>query len=109
MSKPTRAVLRNVKGEHLTTLTPDEIDMYEHLAERGKVHRAQKMKKGRLIVIFRLTEIPQPEVDPSFSQDSSCSLTDADSQAIAGCFGEITRGQRERWIGWGLMTERVYA
>jgi hypothetical protein len=103
VSKPTRAVLRNVKGEHLTTLTPDEIEMYEHLAEQGKVHRAQKMKKGRLIVIFRLTEVSQPQADPSFSPESSCSLTDNDSFAIAGCYGEITRGQRERWMGWGLV------
>jgi hypothetical protein len=103
LSKPARAVLRNVKGEHLCTLTPDEIQMYEALAEEGKVHRAQKMKKGRLILIFRLTEIPHPDVDPSFSSESSCSLTEGDSQAIAGCFGEITRGQRERWMGWGLV------
>jgi hypothetical protein len=106
VSKPTRAVLRNVKGEHLTTLSLDEIEMYEHLAEQGKVHRAQKMKKGRLILIFRLTEVPQPEVAPSFSQDSSCSLTDADSFGLAARHSaeqSTPRRLLERWIGWGLL------
>lgn len=105
MSKPARAVLRNASNEHLTTLNPDEIELYEHLAEQGQVHRAQKMKKGRLIVIFRLIQVAVPQVEPSLSPDSSCSLSENDSQAIAGCFSETppTRRQRERWMGWGLI------
>lgn len=108
MSKPTRAVLRNENNEHISTLNPDETEIYELLAERGKVHRSQKMKKGRLIIIFRMIEAPNPPFEPSLSPESSCSLTDHDSLGIAGMAFDLartTRGQIERWFGWGLITE----
>jgi hypothetical protein len=99
-----RAVLRNALGEHLETLDPGEIECYEFLAERGEVIRSQKMKKGKLQIIFRLKAPKEPPVDPSSSRNSDCSLSENDARAIAGLFAEPTRRQIERWLGWGLLT-----
>ena len=96
-----KAILRDSKGEHLTTLTPDEIKCYELRAQRGEVLRSVKFKKGRHYIVFRLKEV-QPPVPPSDSRNSSCALTKADSEGLAG-IGKVTRERVERWIGWGLI------
>ena len=103
LSLATRAVLRNALGEHMQTLTGDEIDSYEFLAERGEVIRSLKLKKGRTQIIFRLKAPKEPPVEPSNSGSSDCSLSENDSRAIAGLYEEPTRRQIERWLGWGLI------
>ena len=87
----------------MQTLTGDEIESYEFLAERGEVIRSLKMKKGRELIIFRLKAPKEPPVEPSSSGNSACSLSEYDSRAIAGLFEQISRMQIERWLGWGLI------
>jgi hypothetical protein len=91
---------------HLTT--QEEIDFYTRLADRGDVIRSQVMKKGRTTLVFRLKKDRKEDgpVTPSLSPSSECSLTDGDSEAIAGCFEFQSRRQIERWIGWGLIPAR---
>ncbi len=97
-----KAILRDSKGEHLTTLTPDEIKCYELRAQRGEVLRSVKFKKGRHYIVFRLKEVLSFLCRPSDSRNSSCALTKADSEGLAG-IGKVTRERVERWIGWGLI------
>ena len=103
MSSNDRAILRDSNGNHLQDLNADEQAAQEWLAERGEVIRSQKMKKGRLVIIFRLKAPKEPPVEPSSSSNSDCSLSENDSRAIAGLFEEPTRRQIERWLGWGLI------
>lgn len=101
-----KAVLRDVDGEHMGNLSPEEVERYEFLAAQGSVLRLQKMKKGRPVVIFRLKKQPVP-VEPSSSKLSDSMLTVEDSWGLAGLRGEPTRRDVERWIGWGLIAGRT--
>jgi hypothetical protein len=84
-------------------LNAEEIAAYEFLAEQGEVIRSQKLKKGRMTLIFRLKAPPDPPVEPSQSPNSECSLSENDARALAGLFAQIKRTQIERWLGWGLI------
>lgn len=87
----------------MQTLSEDEIESYEFLAERGEIIRSLKMKKGRPLIIFRLKAPKDPPIEPSNSSNSACSLSEHDSRAFAGLFDKISRTQIERWLGWGLL------
>lgn len=107
MSNEMRGVLRNAEGEHMMTLTADEIEAYRFLAEQGKVKRFMKIKKGRPTMIFQLKPLPPPIPEPSKSLDTACSLTPSDMNGLASmAFSEtrITRFQLERWAGYGLLS-----
>lgn len=86
----------------MSTLTDDEVSFYEALAEDGAVIKSQRLRKGRLDLIFRLKTPPIPIVTPCNSPNSDCCLTDNDMMGLAGAFGELSRRQRERLAGWGL-------
>jgi hypothetical protein len=99
---PEKAILRDVDGEFLATLCPSEVEHYSFLAERGMVVRSQKMKKGRMTIVFRMKAIQVP-VKPSKSPNSDVMLTFDDTERFAGCYGEPDRMHVERWRGWGLI------
>jgi hypothetical protein len=87
-------------------IDPIEIARYEKLADQGKVIRTLIGKRGRWIVVFTMKEPPVPPPIPSKSQNSSCALTNHDSEGIAAMnFSEqrTSKRQIERWIGFGLL------
>jgi hypothetical protein len=88
----------------MQTLTLEEIDAYEFLAEHGEVERFIAIKKGRPTLIFKLPPPALPPIDPSESPNSTVCLDKHDIQAFA--IGPHHRTQVERWIGWGLISAR---
>lgn len=106
MCKPSRAVLRDADGGHLSTLNTEEAELYELLAENGDVQRFTKTKKGRLLVIFKLKRRALV-ANPSDSQNSETCLTNADSEALIEIGSDTPRTLLERWAGWGLISVKA--
>lgn len=99
----TRAVLRDENGEHLCVLTDEvEIERLERRTVAGEVIKSNKMKKGRLTVIFRLRAVELRPVKPSNSQSDECSLSEEDAMKLAGCCGVLTTREAERLMGHGI-------
>ncbi len=103
MTNQVRAVLRNAHGEHLRTLTPDEVEFYSRRAEAGELIKSRTTRKGRVYLVFRLKPACPPAPEPSKSPESSASLTRSDMAGLAGELGPVSRRMIERWIGFGLL------